>query len=371
PPLLAGIIGAVILLRRAKDRSGILRFGAVLGIALTLALLVQTALVAAAAICLAVILLLPPEERDARWAAALGFALAALVVWLYRVGQPPGYPDNSWYLGLPHAAVLAAVAAASAFSALVLSRGGSRLRAGLIAVPLAALLWAAIPAAAEAGVEGLRFFGGDPWLATINEFQPLFFARRGNLVGNLCSISAAVLLPILFTGHLRRRGSSRWILLIFAAAYLAATLVSLRFMVCAGPLLAIAGAVAVADLQQESRWLGAAGALLILAPSIWICWPLLREPEPPVGVEAQPYLRAAAFLKTQRGPRSHVLAPWSWGHVFEFPGGEIPVVDGFGSSIGSTDFENALGVVLLSREESVAAYCRPNRIRYLGLQNPL
>jgi hypothetical protein len=142
-------------------------------------------------------------------------------------------------------------------------------------------------------------------------------------------------------------------------------------MVCAGPLLAIAGAIAVADLQRRSKWLGAAGALLLLAPSIWICWPLLREPEPPLGIEAQAFLRAAAVLKTQGGPRSRVLAPWSWGHVFEFPGEQIPVVDGFGSSIGSTDFENALGVVLSSREESVAAYCRDHGIRYVVLQNPL
>jgi hypothetical protein len=57
--------------------------------------------------------------------------------------------------------------------------------------------------------------------------------------------------------------------------------------------------------------------------------------------------------------------------VFEVAGGGRPVVDGFGSSIGATEFGDALGLTLLPNEEHVADFCRREGIRFIALDNPL
>jgi len=174
-PLLLGILGSVLFLRGGQDDFGLARRGIFFGLALTLALFVQTALLLAAAAALIAILLWEREALRPRWAGALGFALAAGALFLYRARQPAGYPDTEWYLGFPHAAALLGAAGASAFSGFLLSRGLRRREALPPAVLAGALLAAAIPGAASAILDGSRFLGGDPWLSTIIEFQPLFF----------------------------------------------------------------------------------------------------------------------------------------------------------------------------------------------------
>ncbi len=46
------------------------------------------------------------------------------------------------------------------------------------------------------------------------------------------------------------------------------------------------------------------------------------------------------------------------------------LLDNFGASIGRTDFENAIGITLATREKSVAAYCAAQGVRFVVLQNP-
>jgi hypothetical protein len=232
------------------------------------------------------------------------------------------------------------------------------------------LMCAALPAGLAGIFGGVGFFGGDPWLRTINEFQPLFFQGRTGIREGFCNVGGGglLLVPLIFTAA-RRRDRFEGTLALFAAVYLLGALTSLRFMVCAGPLLAVAGALVVAR-HRSSLLLAATGAVLLLAPSLSLAVPALRHPAPPVGPEAEPFYRASAAIHAVSPVPRRVLGPWSWGHVFEFVGEQAPVVDGFGSSIGTTDFDDALGVVLLPSEDHVAAYCRDNGIRYVVLDNP-
>ncbi len=76
-PLVLGIVAAVALVHRATNAREALRYGTILGIAMTAALLVQTALLLAGAIVLATVLLATPGGRFARSSAAVGFFLSA------------------------------------------------------------------------------------------------------------------------------------------------------------------------------------------------------------------------------------------------------------------------------------------------------
>jgi hypothetical protein len=129
--------------------------------------------------------------------------------------------------------------------------------------------------------------------------------------------------------------------------------------------------VAVGDLRRRKGVAAAvaAGAVL-LGPALLGAWPLLARPSPVVPPRAVPILRAAEALRAAPGG-GRVLASWSWGHAFHVAGGRPVVVDNFGSSIGQTDFQNALGIVLSPREEAVADYCRQTGVRFLALENPL
>src|SRR5207244_469582 len=65
----------------------------------------QTALIIACG--LAFIVLFFGENRRA---GAIGFAIAAIAVALYRLTRPPDYPNSEWFLGWTHAALFAAAA---------------------------------------------------------------------------------------------------------------------------------------------------------------------------------------------------------------------------------------------------------------------
>jgi hypothetical protein len=370
PPLLFAMLGATILLSRTRGLRGVIRFGTIFAAALAAALFVQTALLLAAGTALVAVLFADRRQIAPRLAAAFGFGLCGLAVLLFGLAQPVGYPINAWYLGIPHAAPLFGAAVASLTSALALRRGATPASALLSSLLSGGLMCAALPAGLAGIFGGVGFFGGDPWLRTINEFQPLFFQGRTGIREGFCNVGGGglLLVPLIFTAA-RRRDRFEGTLALFAAVYLLGALTSLRFMVCAGPLLAVAGALVVAR-HRSSLLLAATGAVLLLAPSLSLAVPALRHPAPPVGPEAEPFYRASAAIHAVSPVPRRVLGPWSWGHVFEFVGEQAPVVDGFGSSIGTTDFDDALGVVLLPSEDHVAAYCRDNGIRYVVLDNP-
>ncbi|HWS72500.1 MAG TPA: hypothetical protein VN605_10320, partial [Thermoanaerobaculia bacterium] len=102
-PLLVTLILWSTILRRTRS-------SIVLGAAITIALFVQTALIVAAALAFIALFFIEDDPRRG----AIAFAIPAFAVALYRLAQPAAYPSNPWFLGWPHAAVLAAAAVACA-----------------------------------------------------------------------------------------------------------------------------------------------------------------------------------------------------------------------------------------------------------------
>src|SRR3954447_21644422 len=105
PILTFAILGATCLALQEKT----MRAAILLGIAITAAMFVQTALLIAAALAFAVLFF----ATDAV-AGSLGFSIAAIAVAIYRLTRPPGFPDNQWFLGWTHATLFAAAAVACA-----------------------------------------------------------------------------------------------------------------------------------------------------------------------------------------------------------------------------------------------------------------
>lgn len=370
PPLLAAILVATVALSRSSRGGLVAAWGALFGSVLALALFVQPAMLLAAAAALAAVLLLGQHPAEL-YAAACGFFVAAAAVLLYAAAQPTGYPENSWYLGVAHAAALAGAGAAGLAAGYLAGREVGRVRALLFALPAGALVAAAFPGAVNSILSGARFLRGDPWLETIVEFQPLFFRGWPGAWDGICQIGGGALLLLFAMRSLRTKPRAHQTVALFSFVYLAAALASQRFLVPAAPLIAIAGALLVTDLRRARRAvLSAAAAVVLLGPGVWGTLRLIAETSPPIGPAAFPILRAAQAIQAA-GAGGRVLASWSWGHVFHIVGDRPVVVDGFGASIGETDFQNALGIVLSPREDSVASYCRANGIRFVVLQNPL
>ena len=368
PPLLFGIIATTILCALAREPAEVVRSGLLLGVAVSVALLVQTALLLGAAASTLAILLLPGDAIRPRWSGAIGFGLAAAITAVYGWSQPPAYPQSPWFLGSPHAAALLGAAIASGVSAIALSRRASAPQAFLVAVVIGGLGAAAIPSMVDNLMGGIGFFAGDPWLRTIDEFQPLFQSRLDVLPG-ICKLGGGIFLaPLLIRGS--RRSPGRFVLLVFGLVYVSAGLSGQRFLICARPLLALLGALAVME-RKTSKGLRLARGLLLFVPTLWYDVQVIRGTPPVVNPQSLPFFRLAGVLRSSSAPPQRVLAPWTWGHLIEFQGGQAPVVDGFGSWIGLTDFEDALGAVLLAREDHVADYCRRNGIRFIVLENPM
>jgi asparagine N-glycosylation enzyme membrane subunit Stt3 len=369
PMLLVAIAGASAALARAVTARGRWTSAVALGAAISLALFVQPALLLAAGAAFATLLLFagPDEQRGG----ALALLLPAIAILLFRAAQPAGYPESSWYLGTAHAACLAGAAAASAGAAFLSRRGIGRGATIAAAIPFGALVAAAFPGAAAAILPGARFFRGDPWLDTIVEFQPLFDRGWAGAGEALASLGGGALLFLAGAAGFFGGGPSRRRLAVFALFYLGATVVTRRFLVPAAPLLAVAGAVALFDWRRRggARAAALAGGVLV-APGLLGALPLLARPPAAVPARAIPILRAAESLRAVPGG-GRVLSSWSWGHAFHVAGGRPVVVDNFGASIGQTDFQNALGIVLSPREDAVAAWCRQTGVRFVALENPL
>jgi hypothetical protein len=256
---------------------------------------------------------------------------------------------------------------ACAVQSRAIALGGSRLSAALLGVVIGGLAVAAVPEALPALLGGTRFLGGgDPWLRSISEFQPLVSGSNPlwptDLGGGPLVTLAMVATP------LWRKGA-RALLLLLVVAYALAGLSSMRFLAVAAPLGAISAAIAVFDLRRFGRRaLAAAAAILLLVPGIVATVPRVLRPAPEIRREMAPLLRTAEVLRL--GAPGRVLGPWSWGHLFDVISGRGVLLDNFGSAGGRTDFENGVGVIFSTREADVASYCDSNGVRFVVLQDP-
>lgn len=366
------VAGALFAVAGAASRAGAVRSGLLLGAALLAALLVQTALLLVAALVLAALLLLPPAAAWPRAAGALGLAVAAGGVAAYASAQAPGYPLAEWFLGVPHAAALLGASVAAAAAAVASESGLSRLRGAALATGLGGLTALAVPGAATPLLLGSRFLGGDPWLGTIVEFGPLFLPPFRSPSDDFLRFGGTALAALPFLVTASRRGTPRRLsFAVLSSGLLLAALGSGRFAVLALPFLAVAGALALDDLARSGRRAGAAlVAGLLVLPAAAGALPMLLSPAPLPGAAAEPYLRAASFLRSHPGS-GRVLGPWSWGHLLHLASGRPVVVDGFGAMPGRVPFENALSALLAVDEATVADYAGRTGVRWIVLDNPL
>jgi len=312
-----------------------------LAVALTAAMFVQTALLVAAALAF-VILFFTSDGREG----AIAFGTGAIAFALYRATRPPGYPDNAWFLGWTHAALFAAAAVACAY----LAWRGSR----LFALLAGACVVLATPTAPAALLGGSHFFGGEHWLQTISEFQPLWKAHGDDLLSIAAGLGAGAILawPLL-----RRE----WRVAAFAILYLLLTITSRRFWSVSIPMLAVAGAI---EAARRNRL--ALAAVALIPPIQFALWMLY--PQPPVASAYRPWFAAARFMHGQ--PSGRVLAPWSVGHLIDVVGGRAVIVDNFGTMPDEIAFERAHDAILTTHEESLARYCDENGIRFVAYDRP-
>ena len=313
---------------------------AAMAAALVAALMVQTALILACGLAFLCLFI-------ARRNASAAFAVAALAIVAYRLGRDPAYPDTIWFLGWTHAALLAIAAAVFFFRSAVL-------RAALVLI------------AVVVANPGLHFFGGERWLASIQEFQPLW--KTPGLIGNyVAALAGGAIASVVL---LRRRDPS-FAVALFAIAYIVATIPRRRFNAIATALAIVATALVVARLWEERKRVPAllfAITVAVVPPIHLSIWFASGLPSPMTGATAD-FRRAAEFLRAGGG-KSRVLAPWSYGHMLNVLGGQRVVIDNFGSMPDPDLFARANEILISSDADEVADYFDGNDIRYLVTQNP-
>ena len=360
PALTFAILGATCICLRPRNR---IVAGILLGLAITAAMFVQTALLIAAALAFAILFLWSDGA-----AATLGFAIAAVAVAIYRLTRPPGFPDNQWFLGWTHASLFAAAALACA----ICSAGGSPAgpppsRRRFVALLAGALVILATPSVLPSLLTGAHFLGGDRWLKTIQEFQPLWRARGDDLLSDLVGLSGgAILVWFLLVKAIRTRDRVHLAVAIFAIAYLGLTITSRRFWIVAIPLLAFAGALYVPLIKRKRLAILAALAIAIPPPLQLAGW--LMTPIEPVPANQKQWLRATAFIRTL--PPGRVLAPWSMGHAIDVEGKHPVIIDNFGTMPDANTFERAQEALMSRAEATLARYFDATGARYLILEQP-
>jgi asparagine N-glycosylation enzyme membrane subunit Stt3 len=364
PFLGLGILGAVLRMRESDEVSEV-RAALLLATALTLAVFVQPALVLAAGLAFACLYL---EARRLR-GTAIAFAIPAALIIAYRLTRAPDVPNNSWFLGWPHAAVFvgAAVAAAILWK---LNRTTLAARiAGLLGGALATM---AVPGAVRGVLNGLRFLGGDAWLSRIEEFRPVWTMQGPGLLTYLLALlPCAVLTAILLVLAVRQRRVPHIVVASFALVYLALALSSNRFTAIAAGLLAIgAGLLAQEWWSRGQRVTGTilAGGVVLLAAFNAARFVSDGMQHPFSGTREA--IQVAGFLRQNNPAHERVLAPWSFGHVINVIGGSPAILDNFGTSQSAAEFREAHEILLAADEEKLAAYCRRNNIRYVVLEPP-
>jgi len=354
PVLTFAILGATSLGIRALTRREKIRAGILLGIAITAAMFVQTALLIAAALAFAVLFFATDGI-----AAACGFSIAAIAVAIYRLTRPPGFPDNQWFLGWTHATLFAAAAIACAIVAM-------RPRWRGLALLIGGLIPLAIPTVRASLFTGSHFLGGDRWLRTIQEFQPLWRARGDDLLSDVVGLSGgAILVWFLAIRAIKTRDTVRLTFALFAITYFALTITSRRFWIVAIPLLALAGAMYVPLIARKRLAIVAALVIALPPPLQFAGWLMTPQSIPP---NQQQWIRATSFIRTL--PPGRVLGPWSMGHSIDVEGNHPVILDNFGTMPDAATFERAQQVLLSTDEPALARYCDAANVRYLILEQP-
>ncbi len=368
PGLALGMLAATAACLRAEDGRQAVMAGLFLGGSILCAMFVQTALLIVCGLAFLLTFILGGDR--AQQAAALGFSIASIVVALYRLTRPAGYPDSQWFLGWSHVALFTAAAVACSARWWLDHRGATRIAASAWALALGGAVALAFPATATAMLGGTRFFGGDPWLSTIQEFQPVYLESPSSLFSDFASFIAGVILVwFLLARGWRERNAGNVVVAVAAIVYLLLMISSRRFLILAVPLLSVAACLEAAAMIRTRRAWGIAAIVLILVPPAvqLVLW--TREPSPPIDASLQPWIRAANWLRAN-GDGGRVLAPWSIGHTLDVLGGQKVILDNFGNMPDAAVFERAQEALLVTDERSLTAYCDATGTRYIVLTTP-
>ena len=327
-----------------------------LAIAITCALLVQSAMIVAAGLAF-VGLFFAPLDKGGRFLMSAAFATSALVIAIYRLTRHTGYPDTAWFLGWTHVTLLLVAAIALAALAILDKR------------PFALLIALAALALAPHASHGFQFLGGgDAYLDSVQEMQPIWKPVRdlGNYLPPI--IGGMIAAPILIWRRMRER-SGEAIFAIMTAGYILSTLPRRRFVAIAGALSIIVVALLITELKRRTAVIALGLTIALLPPLQLALWSRHRPPSELVGPETPYFLSAASFLR-DRTPGALVLAPWSYGPMLNVIGKQRVVLDNFGSMADPPTFRDAHAVLTSPDERDVARFCDRNGIRYLVLGPP-
>ncbi|HEY5656382.1 MAG TPA: hypothetical protein VIY27_01200, partial [Myxococcota bacterium] len=257
-----------------------------------------------------------------------------------------------------------------------------RAGAGVAALALCSALGALVlPELARGILRGLgEFVGrGDPWLARIGEFQPLFPSRNVWRWGSwdavyrmhgVFGLFAPIALACGCALAVRRHAPSGlcfsgWTVALVGLALLQARfarLLTLNLAVCwALVLVWVAGRVAARWPQRapSGSWIGVLALAVLLDPvtRAGVVWQPAREPSP---------LESAGFyLRETAGERAGVLAPWEWGNTLLALSGQPVLSAGFGPYVGPEAFDEVEGA-LTGDEQALLGLMARRRLGWLA-----
>jgi len=257
-----------------------------------------------------------------------------------------------------------------------------------------AALAAAVPAlAATAGLSVLRagvqqgwtaLVAGNPWYASIREFQPPLFGGAGidhELAAWLPRFAPMFVMPVAAAGMLRRwrRCPADRPALAFIALWggllLLATLARLRFALYLSVPAVLWCAIALAEAARgvagrRAPPVRSALLVLLLLPAAFYFWHGGLWPDP----EHREVARALAWLHDRpavRPDRPAVFSEWDWGHLIQYYGGRPAVATPFGSDGGAGAIEDAAAFFLSTSPSEAADLLDRRRAGYLLLVDPV
>ncbi|HKC24608.1 MAG TPA: hypothetical protein VKF32_07680 [Thermoanaerobaculia bacterium] len=328
---------------------------------------------------------LDSERRGSRSAVlGLGFAIAAALLPLFASLRVAPDPSDTWRLGPAYVLVLCIGAAGTGGLALALLRraaGRAHRLAALAGVALGACVAALQPGRAWAAMtKALGFLGSrDPWLATIEEFRPLF-RRNSELSKAMPSLLVGAVALVVFAAMWRRRRDLLMPLVGLAvpcAAFTLLALVQARFAgLAAAFAAAFSGAAwALTAVSAPARW---AHRAALAAGFAWGAWFLLGMLDATFhGGEAPPEdtslgeQAARAFVVVTKGRvpgDAGILAPWGAGHHLVRTTGFPVALTPFGSALPG--FEESLRIFLEESPAKAVAALERLRLRWVVVPEP-
>lgn len=280
--------------------------------------------------------------------------------------------------------------------------GVSRLRRGR--APLhrraaeVALVAAVLLTAAAATLPGLRtgvgqgliaLTAGNPWYASIREFQPLLFGGAGighELAAWIPRFSLLFVMPLAARALMRRwcerpdQRAAVTFLLAWGTLLLVATLARKRFVLYLSVPAVLWAWVALSDAARrwsrrtrrrhaELAWL-AGGLAVLMAPAAFYFshGGLQRDPTQVEVVAALEWLRQST---TPDPARPAVFSEWDWGHLVQYFSGRPAVATPFGSDGGTGALADAADFFLATVPASAERVLERRRVSYVLMTDPL